>query len=40
MLFMPAEQGEDGGWPTPYDANWRGRATIQNLLMLRAFGSA
>lgn len=35
---MEAEQEEDGGWPTPYDANWRGWASIQNLLVLRAFG--
>jgi hypothetical protein len=35
---MLAEQEEDGGWPTPYDANWRGWTTIQNLLVLRAFG--
>jgi hypothetical protein len=33
-----AEQEEDGGWPTPYDPRWRSWVTIQNLLMLRAFG--
>jgi hypothetical protein len=36
---LQAEQEEDGGWPTPYDTNWRGWTTIQNLLVLRAFGS-
>ena len=36
---MQAEQEEDGGWPTPYNTDWRGWTTIQNLLVLRAFGS-
>jgi hypothetical protein len=35
---LEAEQSEDGGWPTPYDTGWRGWCTIQNLLVLRAFG--
>ncbi len=35
---MQAEQEVDGGWPTPYDLNWRGWTTIQNLIVLRAFG--
>jgi hypothetical protein len=35
---LQAEQEDDGGWPTPYDANWRGWTTIQNLIVLRAFG--
>jgi hypothetical protein len=35
---LAASQAEDGGWPTPYDAGWRGWATVQNLLVLRAFG--
>jgi hypothetical protein len=34
---LEAEQAEDGGWPSPYDAGWRGWSTIQNLLVLRAF---
>jgi hypothetical protein len=38
LAHMEAEQEEDGGWPTPYDPNWRGWTTIQNLLVLRAFG--
>lgn len=32
------EQAEDGGWPSPYDPDWRGPVTVQNLLILRAFG--
>ncbi|HLW03241.1 MAG TPA: hypothetical protein VKT82_31635 [Ktedonobacterales bacterium] len=35
---LQAEQEDDGGWPTPYDTNWRGWTTIQNLIILRAFG--
>ena len=35
---MQAEQEDDGGWPTPYNADWRGWTSIQNLLVLRAFG--
>lgn len=35
---LQAEQEEDGGWPTPYNVDWRGWTTIQNLLVLRAFG--
>ena len=35
---MQAEQEEDGGWPTPYNHDWRGWTSIQNLLTLRAFG--
>jgi hypothetical protein len=35
---MLAEQEDDGGWPTPYNLNWRGWTSIQNLLVLRAFG--
>lgn len=35
---LAAEQQEDGGWPTPYNANWRPWVTIQNLLTLRVFG--
>jgi hypothetical protein len=35
---LEAEQAEDGGWPTPYDAGWRGWFTVQNLLVLRAYG--
>jgi hypothetical protein len=34
---LEAEQSEDGGWPTPYNADWRGWSTVQNLLVLRAF---
>jgi hypothetical protein len=35
---LAAEQRPDGGWPTPYNPLWRGPVTIQNLLVLRAFG--
>lgn len=35
---LAAEQEADGGWPTEYDEHWRGFATVQNLLVLRAFG--
>jgi hypothetical protein len=38
LEMLAAEQQEDGGWPTPYNPNWRGWVTIQNLLVLRAFG--
>lgn len=34
---LASEQAEDGGWPTPYDARWRGPATVNSLLVLRAF---
>lgn len=32
------EQAEDGGWPSPYSNHWRGWITVQNLLVLQAFG--
>ncbi len=35
---LVAEQRPDGGWPTPYNPLWRGPVTINNLLVLRAFG--
>lgn len=35
-----AAQAADGGWPAPYDSGWRGWVTVQNLLVLRAFGRA
>jgi hypothetical protein len=35
---LVAEQQPDGGWPTPYNPAWRGWVTVQNLLVLRAFG--
>ena len=35
---LAADQAEDGGWPSPYDAGWRGWTTMQALLVLRAFG--
>jgi hypothetical protein len=35
---LEAEQSKDGGWPTPYDVDWRGWTTVQNLLVLQAFG--
>jgi hypothetical protein len=38
LTALAAEQVEDGGWPTPYDPHWRGWVTVQNLLVLRAFG--
>jgi hypothetical protein len=37
LEMLVAEQAEDGGWPSPYDPRWRGWATLQNLLVLRAF---
>jgi hypothetical protein len=33
-----AEQQPDGGWPTPYNPAWRPWVTMQNLLVLQAFG--
>lgn len=35
---LQAEQQPDGGWPTPYDPAWRSWTTMQNLLILRAWG--
>lgn len=35
---LVAEQRPDGGWPTPYNPLWRGPVTVNNLLILRAFG--
>lgn len=35
---LEAEQAADGGWPSPYAEHWRGWTTVQNLLVLRAFG--
>lgn len=35
---LEAEQQADGGWPTPYNPLWRGPVTVNNLLILRAFG--
>jgi hypothetical protein len=35
---MAAEQADDGGWPSPYNAAWRPWVTTQNLLVLQAFG--
>jgi hypothetical protein len=35
---LVAEQSEDGGWPSPYNAAWRPWVTTQNLLTLQAFG--
>jgi hypothetical protein len=36
--LLSAEQAEDGGWPSPYDAHWRPWITVNNLLVLREFG--
>jgi hypothetical protein len=36
--MLEAEQAEDGGWPSPYASAWRPWVTVQNLLVLRAFG--
>lgn len=36
--LLAREQAEDGGWPSPYSDAWRGWTTLQNLLVLRAFG--
>jgi Prenyltransferase and squalene oxidase repeat len=35
---LTAEQEEDGGWPSPYQPDWRPWTTMQNLLTLKAFG--
>jgi hypothetical protein len=35
---LEGEQMPDGGWPTPYNQLWRGPVTINNLIILRAFG--
>lgn len=35
---LEAEQMPDGGWPTPYHPLWRGPVTVNNLIILRAFG--
>jgi hypothetical protein len=35
---LAGEQADDGGWPSPYAAHWRGWTTVQNLQTLRAFG--
>lgn len=35
---LEAEQANDGGWPSPYNPRWRGHITMQNLLLLKAFG--
>jgi hypothetical protein len=32
------EQLADGGWSTPYSAQWRAPVTINSLLVLKAFG--
>lgn len=36
--LLQAEQQPDGGWPSPYNPAWRPHVTLQNLLILRAFG--
>lgn len=38
LARLRAEQSPDGGWPTPYNPLWRGPVTINNLLILNAFG--
>jgi hypothetical protein len=38
LARLVAEQRSDGGWPTPYNPMWRGPVTINNLLVLKAFG--
>ncbi len=35
---LVGEQRADGGWPTPYNSEWRSPVTINNLLVLKAFG--
>jgi hypothetical protein len=35
--LLIAEQADDGGWPSPYDAHWRPWITVNNLLVLREF---
>lgn len=35
---LALEQADDGGWPSLYDDHWRGWITVQNLLVLQAFG--
>jgi len=36
--LLIAEQADDGGWPSPYDPRWRPWITVNNLLVLEAFG--
>lgn len=38
LTQLEAEQSEDGGWPSPYSAAWRPWITMQNLLVLKAYG--
>lgn len=38
LAGLIAEQSADGGWPSPYSPKWRGWVTVQNLLVLKAFG--
>ena len=38
LEHLAADQQEDGGWPSPYDAGWRGWFTVQSLLVLQQFG--
>ena len=40
LARLAAEQEADGVWPSPYSESWRGWTTMQNLLVLRAFGRA
>lgn len=35
---LESEMQEDGGWPSPYDEQWRAFGTVQALLTLRQFG--
>lgn len=36
--MLEAERATDGGWTVPYGDFWRPWQTVQNLLILRAFG--
>lgn len=38
LARLLAEQSDDGGWPTPYNPAWRPWVTVQNLMILRAYG--
>lgn len=36
--LLESERADDGGWPVAYGDAWRPWQTVQNLLVLRAFG--
>lgn len=38
--LLRAEQQGDGGWPTPYNQDWRSWATAANAITLHHYGAA